>query len=165
MTTENLLAELEQELVSTQNLLDTMPADRLNWRPHEKAMSLGQLALHVATIPGRNLGFAIEGKVDANVIVQHPIPSDKAEVLHKFSDSINKAKQILSASSDQWLENKWQLLNGDTVIAEMPTLSFIRAFVLNHWYHHRGELTTYLRTLNMKVPSIYGPSADVNPFQ
>lgn len=165
MTTESLLSELEQEVTATQNLLAILPADRLNWRPHEKAMTLGQLALHVATIPGRNLGFALDGKVAANVIVHHPSPTDKAAILQDFSESIAQAKSVLSATSDEWLHKNWQLLSGDTVLAEMPTASFIRAFVFNHWYHHRGELTTYLRTLNMKIPSIYGPSADVNPFQ
>lgn len=165
MTTNVLLSELEQEKTSTQNLLDVLPADQLNWQPHEKAMTLGQLALHVATIPGRNLGFALDGQVEANVIVQHPTPADKTEILQGFSQSISKAKTVLSTYSDEWLNKNWQLLNGDTVLAEMPTSGFIRAFVLNHWYHHRGELTTYLRTLNMKIPSIYGPSADVNPFQ
>ena len=96
MTVKSLLSELEQEVGATQNLLDVIPNDRLNWRPHEKAMSLGQLALHVATIPGRNLTFASEGQVEANVIVQHPIPVSKREVIQAFGDSISQAKKILS---------------------------------------------------------------------
>jgi len=165
MTTKSLLSELEAEVTSTQNLLDILPPDRLNWKPHEKAMSLGQLALHVAQIPGRNLGFATEGKVEADVIVEHPYPSHKTDILQQFSESVDNAKRVLSAASDNWLKNNWQLRNGEKVLAEMPTSSFIRTFVFNHWYHHRGELTTYLRALNMKLPSIYGPTADVNPFQ
>ena len=165
MNVKNLLLELEQEIVSTQKLLNILPADRLNWLPHERAMTLGQLALHVATIPGKNLTFASNGQVEANIIVQHPRPSSKEEVLHSFEESITKAKKILTAASEDWLVKNWKLTDKDRLLAEMPTSTFIRAFVFNHWYHHRGELTTYLRTLNSKIPSIYGPTADVNPFQ
>ena len=165
MTTQSLLMELEQEIRSTQSLLDVLPVDRLNWQPHEKAMTLGQLALHVASIPGRNLGLALDGKVEADVIVLHPNPADKAEILQEFSESIAQAKKILASTADEWLNENWRLLNGGAVLAEMPTAGFIRAFGFNHWYHHRGELTTYLRILNCSIPSIYGPSADVNPFQ
>ena len=164
MITNSLLSELEQESVSTQNLLNILPTERLSWQPHEKAMSLGQLALHVATIPGRNLTFALDGQVEANIIVNHPVPSTKQEVLQAFDESIAEAKKILAVASDEWLEVNWKLKNGARTIVEMPTIAFIRAFVFNHWYHHRGELTTYLRTLNIKLPSIYGPTADVNPF-
>jgi len=128
-------------------------------------MPLGQLAHHVATIPGRNLGFALDGQVEAAVIVRHPSPSSKQEVLQSFTESISQAKTILSTASDEWLVKNWKLTNGERLLAEMPTSGFIRAFVFNHWYHHRGELTTYLRALNIKLPSIYGPTADVNPFQ
>lgn len=163
--TSSLLSEFEQECLSTQNLLDVIPEDRLNWQPHEKAMTLGQLALHVATIPGRNLGFAVDTQVQVEVIVQHPEANSKEMILTAFAKSISSAKQILSNPSDSWLEKDWKLMNGQGLIANMPCASFVRAFVFNHWYHHRGELTSYLRALNCKIPSVYGPTADVNPFQ
>ena len=140
MNVKNLLSELEQEIVSTQNLLNVLPDDRLNWQPHEKAMTLGQLALHVASIPGRNLTFAANGQVEASVIVQHPVPSSKIEVIQSFEESVAKAKKILSTASDEWLVKSWKLTAGESLLAEMPTSGFIRAFVFNHWYHHRENL-------------------------
>ena len=165
MTTESLKGELLQEAVSTENLLKVIPSDKLNWKPQERAMTLGQLALHVATIPGRNLGFARDGQVRDAVIVAHPSTSDKDFVLRSFTESISTAVRILDEADNELLARPWKLNGAEKTIAEMPTSAYIRAFVLNHWYHHRGELATYLRTLDQKLPSIYGPTADVNPFQ
>ena len=148
-----------------ENLLKIIPADKLNWKPQERAMTLGQLALHVATIPGRNLGFARDGQVRDNVIVEHPLTNDLDFVLSSFTKSISGASNILDKANQDLLTRPWKLNGADKNIAEMPTSSYIRAFVLNHWYHHRGELATYLRILDQKLPSIYGPSADTNPFK
>lgn len=164
MSATNLLIEMEQEFVSTKNLLDILPEDRLQYKPHEKAMPLGQLAFHVATIPGRNLRFAQDGQVETEVIVEHPIPANKTEILNAFEESMTSVRVLLKEENTSWLKNDWKLLKSQNPIAEMPTYTFVRTFVLNHWYHHRGELTTYLRILNKKLPSIYGPTADVNPF-
>lgn len=164
MNAKSYLEELEHEFVSTQNLLEILPENQLNFRPHEKAMSLGQLALHVATLTGRNLQFAEHGAVETSVIVQHPIPQSKSEILKSFEACKSGAKSSLSNLTESDLEGEWNLKRNGEVIASMPTRQFIRMFVLNHLYHHRGELTTYLRMLDQKIPSIYGPTADVNPF-
>lgn len=164
MSAKTFYLEMEREFGSTKNLLDIIPESQLDYRPHEKAMSLGQLALHVASIPGRNLTFAKDGHVETSVIVQHPIPSSKAEILDAFEQSVNTAKSFLENEDAPWLMTNWSLMRDGEPIAEMPAYSFVRAFVLNHWYHHRGQLSTYLRILDQKLPSIYGPSADVNPF-
>ncbi|SHG48117.1 DinB family protein [Flagellimonas flava] len=165
MSAKHFLAELEQEFIATQNLLDIVPKDQLGFKPHEKAMSLGQLALHVATIPMRNLGFAKDGQVETTVIVQHPEAQTTHEILEAFATSKEATKTLLHQDSDtSWLQTQWKLLRSGEVIAEMPAHAFVRTFVLNHFVHHRGELTTYLRILNQKIPSIYGPTADVNPF-
>lgn len=165
MNAKQFLSELEQEFIATQNLLNILPESQLEFRPHEKAMTLGQLALHVATIPDRNLGFAKDGKVETEVIVQHPLPQSKQEVLDAFSKSKEAVSSILDENENTfWLQENWKLIRSGASIAEMPTVAFVRTFVLNHFVHHRGELTTYLRILDQKIPSIYGPSADVNPF-
>ena len=166
MRATQFLSELEQEFVSTQKLLETVPESRLAYKPHEKAMSLGQLALHVASIPGRNMGFAKEGQVETSIIVQHPIPNSKQEILEAFKNSKQVVHSLLGNVKDSsWLDDNWKLLRSNAPIAEMPTHAFLRTFVLNHFIHHRGELTTYLRMLDQKIPSVYGPSADINPFQ
>ena len=165
MNAKNILSEMEQEFVATKNLLEIVPEDRLDFQPHEKAMSLGQLAFHVAESPGRNLLFAKDGHVEAAVITEHPIPNSKNNILEAYRKSIALADTILNDNNTEWLSNNhWVLKASGSSIAEMPVMVYIRTFVLNHWYHHRGELTTYLRMLNVKLPSIYGPTADVNPF-
>ncbi len=164
MSAQNFLAEMEQEFAATKNLLELIPEDRLTYKPHEKAMPLGQLAYHVATIPGRNLMFAKDGEVETSVIIEHPIPGSKHEILDAFEESVRLVRSLLDKGDTSWLKENWKLNKTQNPIAEMPAFSFIRTFVLNHWYHHRGELTTYLRILNQKIPSVYGPSADVNPF-
>lgn len=164
MSAKTFLSEMEQEFVSTKNLLEIIPEEKLNYKPHEKAMSLGELALHVATISGKNLAFAKNGNVETSVIVEHPIPNSKNEILESFEESVKTVQKLLTEDDTNWLKNNWELLQNGSPIAEMPTYTFVRTFVLNHWYHHRGQLSTYLRILGQKLPSIYGPSADVNPF-
>lgn len=164
MNAAQILAEMEQEIVSTESLLNLVPDDKLDYKPHEKAMSLGELALHVATIPHNNLDFAKNGQVEASVIVYHPEPASKAEILEGLSHSKTTMQSVLANDANSWLNNNWKLTDNGNVLAEMPTKAFIRSFVLNHWYHHRGQLSTYLRALGLPLPSIYGPSAEVNPF-
>lgn len=164
MSAKIFLSEMEQEFISTKKLLEIIPEEKLNYKPHERAMSLGQLALHVATVSGRNLNFAKSGQVETTIIVEHPFPSNKSEILNSFEESVANVKSLLTEEDTSWLKNDWKLLREGTSIAEMSTYSFIRTFVLNHWYHHRGQLSAYLRILGEKLPSIYGPSADVNPF-
>ena len=164
MSAQSFLAEMEQEFVSTKKLLELVPEDRLGFKPHEKAMSLGQLAYHVASIPGRNLQFAKDGQVETTTIVQHPLPESRTQILSTFSGSVEQVRSLLSTENTAWLSGNWTLLKAGNPIAEMPGYAFVRTFVLNHLYHHRGELTTYLRMLNQRLPSIYGPTADVDPF-
>lgn len=164
MNALDYLTELEQEFVSTNHLLEVLPEDRLSFKPHEKAMSLGQLALHVASISGRNLQFAKNGGVETTVIVHHPIPENKQEILMTFEESQKATRSILESENNLSLTEDWNLLQSQSPIATMSCSNFIRTFVLNHLYHHRGELATYLRILNVQLPSIYGPTADVNPF-
>lgn len=164
MTTDEVRTELAAENQATLNLLSALPADRLNWQPHEKAMTLGQLARHVATIPGRYLHFANSGETIASTIAEHPAPSSKEAILSLFEESQQQVDSILEKAGKNWLQEHWKLLNERGQIAEMTRAQFIRTFVLNHLYHHRGELTTYIRALNVPVPSVYGPTADVNPF-
>lgn len=136
-----LLAELEQESQTTRRVLERVPQAHLAWKPHVKSMSLGQLALHVAIAPG-------------NV----------AELVPALEASVAKAKQHLGGLDDAAMRATWRMTSGGREILVMPRVAFARAVMLNHVYHHRGQLLVYLRLLDVPVPSVYGPSADENPF-
>jgi len=164
MNSKSLIAEIDFEVVSTQKLLERLPEEKLGWRPHEKAMTLGQLAYHVAIIPGNYLEFAYNGKTDLEVIIAHHIPASKSEIIAAFSKSIATARQILEGATDEWDTQNWELIKDGKSIFAIPRSLMCRLMVFNHWYHHRGELVTCLRTLDVLIPSVYGPSADEDPF-
>jgi uncharacterized damage-inducible protein DinB len=126
-------------------------------------MSLGQLAMHVATTPGGVSTVVRTSPFDASNFSQ-PIASSAAELLPALEQSIATAKENLRAIGDGGLGNVWRVVEGGRELTAMPVGAALRSIMLNHWYHHRGQLSVYLRELNVPVPSIYGPSADENPF-
>ena len=158
-----LLQELEHETKTTRRVLERVPNDLLNWKPHPKARKLGQLALHIATVPGAvaELGKSSPAQVRP---FTDPSPSSAAELVPALDKSVASAKAIVGSMDDAALLETWQLMRGDQEVMAMPRVAFLRAIMLNHWYHHRGQLTAYLRELDVPIPSIYGPSADENPF-
>ena len=161
---QSLLSELNHELTATQKLLNRIPENKLGWKPHAKAMSLGQLALHVASIPGRIAGYAIDGVTEVDVLIAHPEPQSKTDILEAFTRDTEEARKILENYAGDWETNQWNLKQGDEIVLALPRSLLARLLMFNHWYHHRGQLSTYLRILDVEVPSIYGPSADENPF-
>ena len=160
-----MLQELEQEAQTTRRLLERVPDERLGWKPHPKARTLGELALHVAVVPGLVAGFACapspmqEPKFDRD-----PSPATAAELLPALDQSIATAKAQVGALSDAALAETWRLVRGDRELMAVPRGALLRSVMLNHWYHHRGQLSAYLRELDVAIPSIYGPSADESPF-
>ena len=158
-----LLAELEQEAQTTQRVLERIPQEHLSWRPHAKSMSLGQLALHVATVPGGVAEFAMQDMPSPPGSVQ-PEAATAAELVPALAASVARAKELLGDADDATMGKTWRLMNDGREILAMPRAAFLRAIMLNHWYHHRGQLSVYLRQLGVALPSIYGPSADENPF-
>jgi uncharacterized damage-inducible protein DinB len=160
---DGLLQELEHEAQTTRRVLERVPDHQLTWRPHEKARTLGQLALHVASVPGGVAEIAAQSQVQAPQFID-PSPASTAELVPTLDGSIAKAKSLLGGMDDAALMSTWRMMRGDREIFAIPRVAFLRSIMLNHWYHHRGQLTTYLRTLGVAVPSIYGPSADENPF-
>ena len=160
---EVLLQELEQEAQTTRRVLERVPGDKLGWKPHAKSMSLGQLALHVATVPGNVAEIAARPSSTAPAFVQ-PSASSAAELLPALDASVAKARRLLGHMDDAELGATWRMTRGDQEIMAVPRRNLLRSVMLNHWYHHRGQLSVYLRELNVPVPSIYGPSADENPF-
>ena len=158
-----LLQELEQEAHTTRRVLERVPGDQLAWKPHAKSMSLGQLALHVATVPGNVAEIAAKQSVAAPTFTQASATS-AAELLPALAESVAKARRLLGGMDDAALAATWRMTRGDQEVMAVPRGALLRSVMLNHWYHHRGQLSVYLRELNVPVPSIYGPSADENPF-
>ena len=160
---DGLLAELEQEAQTTRRVLERIPQAHLSWKPHPKSMSLGQLALHVATVPGNVAEFAAQDNPAPPTFVQ-PEAASTAELIPSLTESVARARRALGGFDDAKMAATWRLTVGGKEIMAMPRVALVRAIMLNHWYHHRGQLLVYLRLLNLPVPSVYGPTADENPF-
>ena len=160
---DGLMQELEAEAATTRRVLERIPEDRLGWRPHERSMSLGQLALHVATIPG---GVARLSQQSPSPIPDFtpPSPDRAAELIPAFEQSLAAAREVLRSLDEAALAGMWRLVDGEREILAMSVGTMLRTIMLNHWYHHRGQLAVYLRQVGVPVPSIYGPTADENPF-
>ena len=159
-----LLQELEQEAQTTRRVLERVPDSGLGWKPHPKSMTLGQLALHVATTPGGVAEIASKPSIDTPPAFDQPAAQSAAELLPALDASVRRAKELVGAMDDETMLATWTLSSNGQVLMAMPRVALLRAIMLNHWYHHRGQLSVYLRQLNVPVPSIYGPSADENPF-
>lgn len=160
-----LLAEFDQELETTRRILSRVPEDQLAWRPHEKSQTLGQLALHIATCTGEVMEMA---RTDVAPMPEDfgggaPEPANVAEVLTALDTSASTLRERLPGVSDEQMASMWSMRNGDTEIVAMPRGALLRAIMLNHWYHHRRQLSVYLRLLDQSVPSCYGPTADELP--
>jgi len=162
---DGLLQELEAEAETTRRVLERVPDDQLAWRPHAKARTLGELAFHVAMVPGGVAElFGGPSPAEAPQFGADPRPKSAAELIPELDQSIEKAKTALGGMDDATLLATFRLMAGDREIFAVPRVALLRSVMLNHWYHHRGQLTTYLRQLDVPIPSIYGPSADENPF-
>jgi len=160
---DSILMEIDQEAQTTKRVLDRIPEDKLAWKPHPKAFSLGQLALHIASVPGSVAAAAVPDSMEAPNFSQ-PEAKSRKEVLDTFSKSLESAKDALKKMDDARLMSVWSLTKNGKVLMSVPRIGFIRSILMNHNYHHRGQLSVYLRMLDVPVPSIYGPSADENPF-
>jgi len=161
---DGLLQELEQEAATTRRVLERVPEAKLAWKPHAKARTLGELALHVAMVPGAVAEFVAQpSPVQAPQFID-PKPASASELVPTLDDSIAKAKRLLGKMDDGTITATWRMMRGDKEVLAIPRIAMLRAIMLNHWYHHRGQLSVYLRELDVPVPSIYGPSADENPF-
>lgn len=158
-----MLQELDQEAQTTRRVLERVPTDRLAWRPHPTARTLGELALHVAIVPGAIAELSTHSPVQAPQF-KDSAPSTAEELVRALDDSVAKARRLLGDVDDATLTATWRLLNGDREVMAVPRIALLRSVMLNHWYHHRGQLSVYLRQLDIPVPSIYGPSGDENPF-
>ena len=160
-----LAAELDAEFPITRRVLERVPSDKLAWQPHAKSMSLGQLAQHIAAIPGSIARF---GQIDGVDMATRPAVyascESTATVLATFDQSVAAMKATLSDLDEGKANATWKMTFGEREIFARPRIGVMRMMCLNHMIHHRGELVVYLRLLDVPVPVVYGRSADENPF-
>jgi uncharacterized damage-inducible protein DinB len=163
--TAALLQEIESEGKTTRRVLERVPADKLSWKPHQKSMSIGELALHIAKEPGHFAEAALGDGLDfGGEHPGNPQPQTTDEILAVHDKGLVTVKNAVNQLGDAGLQQMWTAkMNGATLMT-MPKAGLMRMIVMNHIYHHRGQLSVYLRMLDVPVPSIYGPSADDNPF-
>ncbi|KYG29462.1 DinB family protein [Alkalihalobacillus trypoxylicola] len=156
---EELVKEIIDEFEKTKSILTIIPENHWSWRPHVKSMSIGQLALHIASIPG-NLAQLF--RAESHEIPDVPLPevASKQELMAEFERSKEIAMSILANWNEDDLQATWSMTNNGVSIMNGPRYSMVRSLLFNHWYHHRGQLIVYLRMLDVAVPGMYGPSAD-----
>ena len=154
-----LLAEFEMQAPVTRKFLERLPEDKLTWKPHEKSMTAGQLAYHLATVPGGIARFVKNNPGQTSGFV-FPQPASRQEILEKLDESIATVRELLPTYDDKAMMETWRLLAGDKEVMAIPRVAFLRNIMLNHWYQHRGQFSVYLRLLNVPVPASWGPSAD-----
>jgi len=160
-----LRAALEREAEKTKPLLQAAPEKEYDWKPHAKSMSLGILCTHIAKTPGGTISMLTKTVLDVeNIEPINEAASSTKELLQLFDESVSSAISTLSTWSAHDLKAGWQLKQKGQVIMDMPLSQAVRVFTLNHFYHHRGQLSVYLRLLDAPVPAVYGPTADDNPF-
>ena len=160
-----MLAEFEAELATTRKFLERVPETGLTWRPHEKSMTAGQLALHVAQTPLGVLGMAVrEEAPPPNFAGGRQQPATAREVLDALEQSAAFVRQTLPTLDDRRMADTFKVVVEGRTLMAVPRADFLRRILLNHWYHHRGQLGVYLRLLGAAVPASYGPSADESPF-
>lgn len=159
-----LLPEFDREMTTTRTVLERVPEDRFAWKPHVKSFSLGELATHVANLPTWGTETLNRSEIDIGGSPTLAAMSSTAEVLAAFDANVAAARAALVAKTDAELAAPWSLKRSGKTVFSMPKSAVLRAFVLSHLIHHRGQLTVYLRLLDVPVPSVYGPSADEPAF-
>ena len=157
-----LLVEFDREAGLTQQMLERLPGDRFDWQPHRRSRSLGQLALHLAELPrwGASVAAGAEFDLDQIPAVPTTTPSSVASLLALFTANASEARRAVSSRTDAELLAPWTLRRGGEEVFTVPRLMAIRTVLLQHATHHRGQLTVYLRLLDVPLPPLYGPSAD-----
>lgn len=163
-----ILPEFDMEMENTRRTLERVPDEKFSWSPHEKSGDLGWMATHIATIPHWAKITMEEDSLDlappggSTIIL--PKPSNRKELLEVFDKNRAEARAALAAADDATYAKPWALLMGEQELFREPRAAVLRRMVFNHMIHHRGQLTMYLRLLNLPVPALYGPSADEQKF-
>jgi uncharacterized damage-inducible protein DinB len=157
------LDEFEQQAPVTRRFLERLPEDKLTWRPHRKSRSAGQLALHLAEVPGSVVRFVQEKTGQAPDFSNMPEPASREDVLRSFDESVATVRSLLPKLDDAAMRETFRILAGEAEVMALPRQAMVRNIMLNHWYQHRGQFGVYLRLLDIPVPASWGPSADEAP--
>jgi len=165
---ESLLPEFDLEMANTRKTLERVPIEKSDWTPHPKSTSMGGLATHLSNIPTWVVYTIDQDSLDlapgGNPLPPAELAKSQSELLATFDANTEKARTAIARASDAELFKPWTLLSNGNSILTLPKVAVLRSFVLNHLIHHRAQLGVYLRLNDIPVPSIYGPSADENPF-
>ena len=158
---EPLVEELMHEAGGTHKMLELIPHEKLGWQPHEKSMTLGRLGAHIAEIPGWLVQTIKQEELDFATADLTPQPLEEpGAILKVFNENMQKGLDALAGATDENLNSVWTLRHGDEILLRMQRIGVVRGMVLTHIVHHRGQLSVYLRLLDIPVPGMYGPSAD-----
>ena len=161
---ESMLPDFDHETATTRTLLERVPEDKAAFRPHLKSMSLGELAMHVATLPRWAPITLKETQFDTNPPGGQPYGTPPFESLVKmlaaYDEGVETSRAMLASATDAELMVPWALKTAGKILFTMPRVAVFRAFIMNHAIHHRGQLSVYLRMCDVPLPSIYGPTAD-----
>lgn len=155
-----LLADLEQELAMTRRVIERVPDDRLDWKPHEKSTAIGGLAMHCANLLRWQVGIVEFDEYDIASVGHLDPPKSQEDILFMFDGLRHDLIEALEKTDDEGIQRVWTLRSGDRIIVRLPKFAALRTFGLSHMIHHRGQLTVYLRLLEVPVPATYGASAD-----
>ena len=142
---DGLLQELEMEAQTTRRVLERVPTEQLAWKPHPKSRTLGELAMHVAVVPGAVAQLASSpSPAQIPNFVEPPSPQHASELVPTLDRTMETVKSTLAGMDDEAITGPWRLMRGDRELFTLPRAAFLRSVMLNHWYHHRGQLTVYL---------------------
>jgi uncharacterized damage-inducible protein DinB len=161
---ESLLAEFETQAPITRKFLERLPEDKLTWKPHNKSMSAGQLAYHLASVPGGVIRFVQNNPVQAPEFASFQQPGSREEILKAFEESIATVRSLLPKFDDTAMRETWRMVAGGREVLAQPRAEFLRDVMFSHCYQHRGQFSVYLRMLDVAVPASWGPSADEAPI-
>ena len=161
---QSLLAEFEIQAPITRRFLERLPEDKLTWKPHEKSMTAGQLAYHLAFTPGGVIRFVQNNPAQAPEFANFPQPASRQEILKLMDDNVATVRELLPKLTDVQMNETWRLMAGDREVLAQPRGLFVRDIMFSHWYQHRGQFCVYLRILGVPVPASWGPSADEPPL-
>ena len=161
---EAFLAEFEVQAPITRKFLERLPEDKLTWKPHEKSMTAGQLAYHLASVPGGIVRFVQNNPAQVPESFNFPQPASREEILKVFDESVAVVRSLLPKFDDAAMKETWRMVAGNREILAQPREEFVRDVMFSHWYQHRGQFSVYLRMLDVAVPASWGPSADEPPL-
>lgn len=159
-----LLPEFDHETANTRRLLERVPMEKADWKPHPKSSALGALATHVATIPAWIVPTIQQDSINLANAAPPPPATTREELLAAFDRSVAEGRAALAAADNEKLMEPWSLRSGEQVFFTMPKAAVLRSFVMNHAVHHRAQLGVYLRLNDVPLPGMYGPSADESTF-